>query len=131
MSVLKNKGGQGGETIIAEGVKVEGDFTSQGNVVIEGNVSGNVKASGDIIIGERAQIDADVKAQNARISGTVKGSISIEDRLDLSESARVEGDIEAKVISMAPGCQMNGKLVMPDAKRILSMETAEAEPVEA
>ncbi len=131
MSVLKNKGGQGGETIIAEGVKVEGDFTSQGNVIIEGNVSGNVKASGDIMIGERAQIDADVKAQNASISGTVKGSIQIEERLDLSASARVEGDIEAKVISMAPGCQMNGKLTMVEAKRILSMESAEAEPVEA
>jgi cytoskeletal protein CcmA (bactofilin family) len=131
MSVLKNKGGQGGETIIAEGVKVEGDFTSQGNVVIDGNVSGNVSASGDIIIGERAHIDADVKAMNASISGTVKGSIKIEERLELLESACIEGDIEARIVSMAPGCQMNGKLTMPEAKRILEMKTSDAEPVEA
>lgn len=126
MSVLK-KSGQGGETIIAEGVKVEGDFTSQGNVIIEGNVSGHVATSGNMTVGERARIEADVSAQNAFIAGTVKGNVKVAERLELSASARVEGDVEARVISMAAGCHMNGRVAMSaeGAGELLDMRESE------
>lgn len=127
---LKNKGGHG-ETVIAEGVKVEGNFTSDGNVVIDGAVSGSVAASGDVTIGERAMIDADLSASNAVISGEVKGSVRIEERLELTASARVKGDIEARTILMAPGCRLNGKVTMPDGALAMEMSEHAPEPVEA
>ena len=38
------------ETVIAAGVKVEGDFISPGNVRIEGIVNGSVKADEFVVI---------------------------------------------------------------------------------
>ena len=109
--------GIGGDTIIAEGVKVEGDFTSNGNVSIEGHVSGNVAAGGDMFIGENAVIDADVTAKNAVVSGRVKGNVRIDERIELTPTSNIEGDLETRIMVVAPGAQINGRIVMPDGKK--------------
>ncbi len=41
-----------GETIIAQGVRLEGDFVSQGDVIIEGEINGNLSTSGDLRVSE-------------------------------------------------------------------------------
>ena len=117
--------------MIAEGVKVEGDFKSDGNVVIEGHVSGNVSAKGDIVIGERAVIDADVCAANAVIAGRIKGSVVIDGRAELTASSSIEGDFEVKVLAVAAGARINGKVTMgqekipvPLGKEASELETA-------
>ncbi|NQV11808.1 polymer-forming cytoskeletal protein [Candidatus Uhrbacteria bacterium] len=109
--------GNGGDTIIAEGVKVEGDFTSNGNVTIEGHVTGNVAAGGDIFIGENAVIDADVTARNAVVAGRVKGNVRIDEKIELTQSSNLEGDLETHILHVAPGAQVNGRIVMPDGKK--------------
>lgn len=127
MSMMKSKGGSVGETVIAEGVKVEGDFVSDGNVVIEGHVSGNVKASGDIVIGERAVIDADVEANNATIAGKIIGSVTIGGRADLAASSSIEGDFKVKVLTVASGARINGKLTMGAEKIPVPLKEKEGE----
>ena len=110
MSMSKNTGGQ--ETIIAQGVKVEGDFTSEGNVLIEGDVSGRVQTNQDLRVGEMAKIQADVRAKNAMIAGEIHGNLSIDGTLELTASSKIFGDVTTKILSVAPGAILNGHLVM-------------------
>ncbi|NIP32680.1 hypothetical protein GWN26_06265, partial [Candidatus Saccharibacteria bacterium] len=63
--------GEGGETIIARGVKLEGDFKSEGNVVVEGEVNGALTTSNDLRVSEGAKINANVKAQSAVVAGEI------------------------------------------------------------
>ncbi len=79
------------QTIIAQGVKVEGDFTSQGAVIIEGEVTGSVQTSENLQVGETARIHADVAATDAVVAGEIRGNIVIEGRLDLLETSQVTG----------------------------------------
>lgn len=112
----KNEGGaQGGETIIAPGVRVEGDFTSQGFVLIDGEVIGTVKTEADLDVGERAQISADVTAANAHVSGSIKGNIKVGEKLEVSKTAHISGDISAKVLVVEQGAIINGKITMGEA----------------
>lgn len=106
----------GGETVIAQGVKVEGDFTSNGNVVIEGEVSGSVAIAGDLRVGEAAKISADVKAKNAVVAGEISGNIVVLEKLDLTASSKVSGDVGAQVLTVAAGAKVNGKVTMGEAK---------------
>ncbi len=106
--MFKKEDGAAMETVIAEGVKVEGDFVSPGNVRIEGIVKGSVKAEGSLFVSETAKIEADVKAANAMIAGEVSGDIAISDRLELSGTAKVSGDISAKVLSVEAGAVISG-----------------------
>lgn len=102
----------GGETIIAQGVKLEGNFVSDGNVIIEGDVEGTVEAAGDLKIGEQAHISADVTASNAVVAGSIDGNIRINGRLELLPSSRISGDLSAQVLMVAPGSQINGTIRM-------------------
>lgn len=102
------------ETVIAASVKVEGDFVSQGNVLIEGTVEGNLKTERDLRVGERAHITADVHACNATIAGEVRGNLNISERLELEPTARVFGDVRTKVLVVGTGATINGRLTMGD-----------------
>lgn len=106
------------QTIIAQGVRVEGDFNSEGSVIIEGEVAGAVKTAEHLQVGESAKIHASVGAADAVVAGEIKGNITVQGRLELTESSRVRGDVRAQVLSVAPGAEINGKVSMgDDAKR--------------
>ncbi len=100
------------ETVIAASVKVEGDFQSEGNVLIEGVVEGSLKTERDLRVGERARITADVSAANATVAGEVRGNLVVTERLDLEPTARVHGDVRTKVLVVASGATINGKITM-------------------
>lgn len=102
----------GQETIIAQGVKVEGDFTSSGDVLIDGEVSGSVRTAAALRIGDAARIRADVTAGTAVIAGEVEGNVHIADRLELMERSVVHGDVECQVLSVAAGATINGRISM-------------------
>ena len=105
------------QTIIAQGVRVEGDFNSEGSVIIEGEVAGSVKTAEHLQVGDGAKIHASVSAADAVVSGEIKGNITVQGRLELTESSRIRGDVRAQVLSVAPGAEINGKVSMgEDAK---------------
>ena len=100
------------ETVIAASVKVEGDFASQGNVLIEGVVEGSLKTEKDLRVGERARIAADVFAENAVIAGEIRGNLTVGERLELEATARVRGDVKTKVLIVASGATIDGHVHM-------------------
>ncbi|MDQ5952226.1 MAG: hypothetical protein QG626_353 [Patescibacteria group bacterium] len=102
----------GGETVVARGVKVEGDFIVEGNIIIEGEVRGTIVASGDLQIGPEAKVDADIKAESATIAGEVRGNMRINAKLDLLPSSKFTGDLAAEILSVGAGAQVNGTVRM-------------------
>lgn len=102
----------GGETIVAKGVKVEGDFIVEGNIIIEGEVRGTISATGDLHIGQEAKVEADIRAENAVIAGDVRGNMRINAKLDMLPSSKFSGDLAAEVLSIGAGSQINGTIRM-------------------
>lgn len=100
------------ETVVGPSVNVEGDFSSEGNIVVKGTVSGSVNTSKLLTVEDGAKIFANVKAGNAHISGSVKGNVKVVDRLDLSSTAQVLGDIVCKVLAVESGALIQGKVSM-------------------
>lgn len=117
------------ETIIAASVKVEGDFASQGNVLIEGVLEGSLKTERDLRVGERARIDADVYAANAVIAGEVRGNIVVAERLELEPTARLYGDVKTKILVISSGASLNGKISM-GAETVIEERPAKAAKTE-
>ncbi len=102
----------GEETVIAHGVRVEGEFVSGGNVVIEGDVQGLIRTSGDLRVGDESKIVADVTAANAVIAGEVRGNITVSGKLELLATSKIIGDVAAEIISVLAGAQVNGRVTM-------------------
>jgi len=100
------------ETIIGPSIKVKGNFHGQGNIIIEGTVEGSVKTNGFLLIGDKAKINADISAKNAKIGGEIKGNVKIEEYLEIKSSAKINGDISTKKISIEKNAIFNGRCDM-------------------
>ncbi len=100
------------ETVVGPSVKVEGDFASEGNIVVKGIVSGSVKTSKTLTVEDGAKIFANVSAGDAVVSGGIRGNVKIGGRLELTETAQIQGDVNCGILSVAPGALMQGKITM-------------------
>lgn len=110
------------ETIIAQGVRIEGEFIAEGDIVIEGEVRGTITTAGDLRIGDGAKVEADIRAQNAVVSGEVRGTMQILGKLELMPSSKFTGDLAVDVLSVGAGAQVNGTVRM--GEEVAHMGTA-------
>ena len=106
-----------GETVVGKSVKLEGDFSSDENVRIDGEVSGTLKTTQNLVIGSGATVEADVFAENATVSGRVSGNIDVKNKLELTENAKITGDIKTGVLSVAAGASFSGQCAMSDTEQ--------------
>jgi len=101
------------ETVVGPSVNVEGDFSSEGNIIVKGSVAGSVHTSRHLSVEMGARIMANVRAGSAMIAGEVRGNMKIKESLELASTARVLGDIEVKTMVMEAGAIICGKISMP------------------
>ncbi len=100
------------ETVVGPSVKIQGDLNSEGNIKIEGQVTGKVKTSQSVFVIPGAKITADVLAGNAMIGGEIQGNLKISGHLVLQSSARITGDISCTVLRVEDGAIFSGKCAM-------------------
>jgi cytoskeletal protein CcmA (bactofilin family) len=100
------------ETVVGPSVKIQGDLNSEGNIKIEGQVSGKVKTSQSVFVIPGAKIAADVLAGNAVVGGEVQGNLKISGHLILQSTAKIIGDINCAVLRVEDGAQFSGKCNM-------------------
>src|SRR6266403_1861146 len=93
------------ETVVGPSVKIQGDLNSEGNVRIEGQVTGKVKTSQSVFVNPGAKIAADVLAGNAVIGGEVQGNLKVSGHLILQSTAKISGDITCNVLRVEDGAQ--------------------------
>lgn len=97
---------------IATGTKISGDIDTNGDIRIDGELTGSITSTGKVVIGETGKIDGEIKCQNANISGTVIGQLSVDELLSLQASARIHGDIKTGKMSVEPGANFTGSCDM-------------------
>ncbi len=101
-------------TLIAEGTRINGDVQFKGGLHLEGVIDGAISAEGVdavLTLSDKGRINGEVRVSNAVINGTVNGDIFVGERLELAGNARVEGNVHYKVLEMAAGAQVNGKML--------------------
>ena len=101
------------ETVIGNSTTIQGELTSQGNIKIDGQVSGTIQTSQMLTINPNAKIMAEVEAQSAVIGGEVQGHLKISGRLVLSPTAKVAADITCPTLKVEEGSLFTGKCHMP------------------
>ena len=93
---------------IDEGSEIEGKYTFNGTVMLNGKFSGEIHSSDSLIIGEKGVVNATVRAGIVLINGEVIGNVFATERVELRGTARVYGDVEAPVIVVEEGVLFEG-----------------------
>ncbi len=117
-------------TLIAAGTIIRGDVHFQGGLLLEGAIEGSIAADGAdsmLTLSGEGRVVGEVRVSNALVNGTVHGDIYADERLELAGNARIDGNVYYKVLEMAAGAQVNGKMIYQgEAPRRLAAPEREA-----
>ena len=97
-------------TFIGEGSEIEGKytFTGTGTIMLNGKLQGEITTTAALIVGEKAVVNATIRAGSAVIWGEVVGDVHAGERVELKGTARVFGTLEAPVIVLDDGVFFEG-----------------------
>ena len=107
-------------TLIAAGTTIRGDVHFSGGLHLEGSIEGSISAEGDdavLTLSDKGRVDGEVRVSNAVVNGIVNGDIFAGGRLELAGNARITGNVHYKVLEMAAGAQITGRVVREDEPR--------------
>jgi cytoskeletal protein CcmA (bactofilin family) len=95
-------------TILAEDIDFTGTLSFPDSLMVKGRLKGEIAATGDLYIDEKAYVEARVEANVVSIKGYVKGDVFAHKKVELFSTAMVDGDITAPDVIMESGCRFNG-----------------------
>ena len=99
-------------TIIAQGITIEGEITSDEDVVIQGTLRGKLISKDAVAVESGAVVEADIAASTLSVGGHVTGNVTASDRVDLMAGARLIGDVKAARLTIADGASFKGNVDM-------------------
>ncbi len=99
-------------TVIGGGITIEGELTSDEEVVIEGTIKGLLNTSERIIINPDASVEADITASTITVAGKITGNVTAGDRVELQAGGKLIGDVKAARITIADGASFKGNVDM-------------------
>lgn len=100
------------ETYIGPGTRVEGVLVLTGTLRIDGEVSGEIQAEGDVVIGETGEVRADITAGNLVVGGRLTGTASVRERLELLATGKIVGDARMQTLIVEQGGLLEGNCQM-------------------
>ena len=99
-------------SVISEDFTITGSIESQGSIVVEGKVQGDINCK-KIRIGETGVVEGALTAEEIDIFGTVEGTISGA-QVSLRRTSKVEADIYHELIELEMGTEFSGVLKRSD-----------------
>jgi cytoskeletal protein CcmA (bactofilin family) len=109
--------------VIGKKIVVDGKVGGGDDLVIEGQVKGEIRLDANLTIGQSARIEARVHAKSVTVDGTIVGDVSADVRVELRPSANVEGNIKAPKIVVAEGAVLKGAVDMGGSKSQTKVST--------
>jgi cytoskeletal protein CcmA (bactofilin family) len=103
-------------THIAPGTRVEGTFTGPTELLVEGEIAGEVRVDALVMIGGDGVVEGPITAPVVRVGGRVAGDIRASDRVEVAASGILEGDISAPRVVIAEGAFFKGRVEMTGDK---------------
>lgn len=98
--------------LIGAGTVIQGDIKTNGDIRIDGTLTGSISVKGKLVIGVSGSVEGEIICQNADISGSVKAKVTVAELLSLKASAKLSGDIITNKIAIEPGAVFSGSCSM-------------------
>ncbi|MFN0064015.1 MAG: bactofilin BacN [Myxococcaceae bacterium] len=98
--------------IIGKGITIRGNLSGGGDLVVEGQVEGQMALKNHLTIESSGKVQADIRAEELTINGEMSGNIDAGSRVAINASAKVAGDIKAPRVVIEDGAVFNGSIEM-------------------
>src|SRR5512138_2686067 len=108
-------------TLLGKGSEFEGKLTFEGTVRIDGKLSGEIFTDDVLVVGEGAEVSAEIDAGTIIIEGHVIGNVRAKRSVEIHAPGRVRGNIVTPSLFIDKGvifegnCQMESAVAAPSA----------------
>ena len=99
-------------TLLGRGAAFEGKLTFEGTVRIDGRFKGEVFSDDVLVIGEGAQVEAQIDVGEVIIQGTVVGNVTAKRSIEIHAPGRVKGDLHTPTLQIDKGVIFEGRSFM-------------------
>ena len=104
------------------GSHMNGELQFEDTFRIDGHFTGRINATGDLIVGEGGEVDAEIKARRVFISGTVRGGVTATERLEITSIGKVYAELKTPSLSIEDGAFFEGSCSMEPARARSSVQ---------
>lgn len=97
---------------IDKGSFIRGDLSFEETFRIDGRFEGKIRSEGELVLGDDADVNAEMEVGRLSVNGKLKGSVHATERVELLAGARVLGDISTPVLRIEEGAHFEGACQM-------------------
>ena len=97
-----------GTCVIGAKTTIKGEITGDEDVLVEGNVEGQIRVTRDLRVAPGGVVKATVEAQSLIVSGEIVGDCQATARVEIQATGRLTGNIRAPKIVIAEGAMFRG-----------------------
>jgi cytoskeletal protein CcmA (bactofilin family) len=110
---------------IIQGTKIIGTIVSEGGLRIDGEIEGDVKTAGKVVLGTTGKINGTLVCANADFEGNFKGKLKVDEMLTLRSTSQVEGEVFINKLTVEPGAMFNATCAMGSGVKTLNTNSGE------
>ena len=99
--------------IIGEGATIKGEIKEENEIIIQGNVDGDIECK-DLIVGKTGSVKGKIKADTLYVEGSIEGEINVRELLKLMSSSHISGKITYGSLQINEGGKIVGELEFKD-----------------
>ncbi len=106
-------------TVFGKDTDFNGDLSFKKSLQINGKFEGEITSGGFLVIGETAEVKANITAKTVIIKGTVHGNVRADNGLEIHENGKLFGNIRTSRLKIADGVVFEGKceMIKPGEKK--------------
>lgn len=99
-------------TLLGRGSEFEGKLTFEGTVRIDGKLSGEIFSDDVLVVGEGAEVHAEIDIGEIIVQGTIVGNIRAKRAVEIHAPGKVRGDITTPSLQIDKGVIFEGRSYM-------------------
>ena len=119
-------------TLVGNGTRITGDLGFRGRLHLDGLIVGDIAGepgASALTIGLDGVVEGMVEVDDLVLNGRVHGDVTAREHVELGPTAQVDGNLVYKVLEMAAGASVNGRLIhRPDVREAQPAADDEASP---
>ena len=96
------------------GSHFKGELTFEETFRIDGRFEGKIRSGSELILGDTADVHADIEIGRLSVNGKLQGSVQARERIELLAKARVFASLATPVLKVEEGAFLQGSCQMAE-----------------
>ncbi|HEY7369200.1 MAG TPA: polymer-forming cytoskeletal protein [Thermoanaerobaculia bacterium] len=103
------------------GSHLSGELSFEQTFRIDGRFEGTIRSGSELIIGDSAEVEADIEVDRISVNGRLGGVVRARERIELMPGARVTAELISPIIRIEEGAIFDGTCKMAEKPKVAAI----------